>query len=123
MTLDLITELNIQRFIQLADMPDCCSMADMCWKKEKYETYLNYRDRRLHISQCLPRGPFDNDLLMLALQRWHPAYFAGIPQRFFKLRCGLFISCSPAAESTAELWFRLHRRQQAFLESLCKSPS
>ncbi len=120
MTLSLVTERNIQLFIQLADMHTCPVSADMCWHTAKYETYLNYRSGRMHISQCLPQDPFDNNLLLLALHRWQPARFAGIPQRFFQLRRGLVMSCSPAADSAAELWALLHRRQQAFLESLCK---
>ncbi|NLS55326.1 type III secretion system protein SsaM [Hafnia alvei] len=119
MTLDLVTERNIQLFIQLADMPTCRVTTDMCWSREKYETYLNFRDGRIHLSQCLLQGSFDNGLLLLALYRWQPCGFVGIPQRFFQLRRGLVISCAPAADSTAELWLRLHRRQQAFLESLC----
>lgn len=120
MTLDLVTERNIQLFIQLADMPPCQVTPDMHWSGEKYETYLNYRDSRIHLSQCLLQGSFDNNLLLLALHRWQPSGFVGIPQRFFQLRRGLVMSCAPAADSTAELWLRLHRRQQAFLESLCK---
>lgn len=120
MTLSLVTERNIQLFIQLADMHTCPVSADMCWHTAKYETYLNYRSGRMHISQCLPQDPFDNNLLLLALHRWQPARFVGIPQRFFQLRRGLVMSCSPAADSAAELWALLHRRQQAFLESLCK---
>ncbi|WP_145558807.1 type III secretion system protein SsaM [Yersinia mollaretii] len=120
MTLDLVTERNIQLFIQLAGMPTCRAATDMCWSCEKYETYLNYRDRRIHLSQCLLQGSFDNNLLLLALNRWQPCDFVGIPQRFFQLRRGLVISCAPTADSSAELWLRLHRRQQAFLELLCK---
>ncbi|EHT97945.1 secretion system apparatus protein [Pantoea stewartii subsp. stewartii DC283] len=69
----------------------------------------------------MPLAPYDDNLLLLALQRWKPADFAGIPQRIFQLRDSLAMSCCPAVDSAAELWLRVHRRQQAFLESLCKS--
>src|SRR5471030_295799 len=121
MTLSLVIERNIQLFIQLAGMQACRASTDMCWHTAKYETYLNYRSGRMHISQCLPQDPFDNTLLLLALHRWHPARFAGIPQRFFQLSRGLVMSCSPAEDSAAELWLWIHRRQQAFLESLWKT--
>ncbi|AJJ62661.1 type III secretion system protein SsaM [Yersinia aldovae] len=120
MTLSLVTERNIQLFMQLAQMPSCRVSTDMYWQTATYETYLNYRRGRMHISQCLPLDSYDSNLLLLALHRWQPARFAGIPQRFFQLRRGLVMSCSPAADSAAELWLLLHRRQQAFLESLCK---
>jgi|SRR5471030_570749 len=120
MTLDLITERNIQLFIQLADLDSCRASADMYWCTSKYETWLNYRGGRMHISQCLPPTPYDNDRLLLALRSWQPARFSGIPQRFFQLRRGLVISATPVADSGAELWLWLHRRQQRFLETLCQ---
>lgn len=122
MTLDRVTELNIQLFMQLVGIPGRQPTSDMYWQSEKYEIWLNYREGRLHISHCLLLEPFDNNLLTLALHLWQPAYFAGIPQRLFQLRRGLVISCSPAVGSAAQLWFRIYQCQQAFLESLCKSP-
>lgn len=121
MELDRVTELNIRLFTQLAGLPVRPAAAGMYWQGEKFQTWISWQNGRIHISQCMPLAPFDDNLLPLALQRWQPADFAGIPQRIFQLHDNLAISCCPAAESTAELWLRVHRRQQAFLESLCKS--
>lgn len=121
MELDRVTELNILLFIQLAGLPVRQAAAGMYWQGEKFQTWISWQNDRIHISQCMPLAPFDDSLLPLALRCWQPADFAGIPQRIFQLRGGLAMSCCPAADSTAELWLRVHRRQQAFLESLCKS--
>ncbi|ENP5941689.1 type III secretion system protein SsaM [Salmonella enterica] len=121
MALDRVTELNILLFMQLAELPIRPAAAGMYWQGERFQTWLSWQDGRIHISQCMPLDPFDDNLLLLALQRWQPADFTGIPQRIFQLRSGLAMSCCPAADSAAELWLRVHRRQQAFLESLCKS--
>lgn len=121
MTLDRVTELNILLFMQLAELPVRPAAAGMYWQGERFQTWLSWQDGRVHISQCMPLDPFDDNLLLLALQRWQPADFAGIPQRIFQLRGDLAISCCPAVDSAAEVWLRVYRRQQAFLESLCKS--
>ncbi|MGG1905383.1 type III secretion system protein SsaM [Enterobacter ludwigii] len=121
MALDRVTELNILLFIQLAELPARPAAAGMYWQGERFQTWLSWQDGRLHISQCMPLAPYDDNLLLLALQRWKPADFAGIPQRIFQLRGSLAMSCCPAVDSAAELWLRVHRLQQAFLESLCKS--
>ena len=121
MALDRVTELNILLFMQLAELPARPAAAGMYWQGEQFQTWLSWLDGRIQISQCMPLAPYDEHLLLLALQRWNPADFAGIPQRIFQLRGALAISCCPAVDSAAELWLRVHRRQQAFLESLCKS--
>lgn len=121
MALDRVTELNILLFMQLAELPAQPAAAGMYWQGERFQTWLNWHDGRIHISQCMPLAPYDDNLLLLALQRWKPADFAGIPQRIFQLRSCLAMSCCPAIDSTAELWLRVHRWQQAFLESLCQS--
>lgn len=121
MELDRVTELNIILFMQLAELPVRPVVAGMYWQGERFQTWLNWQDGRIHISQCMPFPPYDDNLLLLALQRCKPTDFSGIPQRIFQLRSCLAMSCCPAEDSTAELWLRLHRRQQAFLESLCKS--
>ncbi|MGL5701170.1 MAG: type III secretion system protein SsaM [Kluyvera sp.] len=121
MALDKVTELNILLFMQLADLPARPVSAEMYWQGERFQTWLTWRGGRIHISQCMPLEPFDDTLLLLALSRWQPAYFSGIPQRIFQLRRSLAIVCCPDADSAAELWLRVHRRQQAFLESLCKT--
>lgn len=121
MALDRVTELNILLFMQLAELPKRPVSAGMYWPGERFKTWLSLQDGRVHISQCMPLAPFDDNLLFLALQHWKTADFAGIPQRIFQLRSGLAMSCCPAVDSTAELWLRVHSRQQAFLESLCKS--
>lgn len=121
MALDRTTELNILLFMQLAGLSVRPVSAEMYWQIDMFQTWLTWRDGRIHISQCMLQDPFDDNLLLLALNRWQPAYFIGIPQRIFQLRCGLAMSCCPAVDSAAELWLRVHRRQQAFLGSLCKS--
>lgn len=121
MALDRVTELNIMLFMQLAELPARPATAGMYWQGEWFQTWLSWQDGRIHISQCMPLDPFDDNLLLLALQRWQPTDFTGIPQRIFQLRSGLAMSCCPAVDSAAELWLRVHSRQQAFLESLCKS--
>lgn len=121
MALDRVTELNMLLFMQLAELPVRPAAAGMYWKGERFQTWLSWQDGRIHISQSMPLAPYDDNLLLLALQRWKSAEFAGIPQRIFQLRSCLAMSCCPAVDSAAELWLRVHRRQQAFLESLCKS--
>ncbi|MCW2481574.1 type III secretion system protein SsaM [Candidatus Symbiopectobacterium sp. NZEC135] len=120
MTLDLFIERNIQRFIQLADLAEQPPSAEMQWNDRGFQTFLTFRQGRMHISQCLLDPWRDDALLLLALQRAHPAWFAGIPQRVFTLRQGMVISCAPMADSVAEQWLWLHRRQRTFLEKLCK---
>lgn len=120
MSVDLLTERNIQRFIQLAELNDCPVSDAMQWRSDEYLTSLTFRDGRMHISQCLLLRWLEGELLRQALNRWQPARFAGIPQRIFHLRCGMAISCCPMAGSTAEVWLWLHRRQRHFLETLCK---
>lgn len=117
---DLITERNIQQFIRLAELGDCPLSQAMCWRHARGETYLHYRSSRLHLSQYAPRIACVADALRQGLQRWHPARFAGVPQRLYALGTGLAISCSPPAHSAAELWLGLHQRQQTFLEALCR---
>ncbi|KML18226.1 type III secretion system protein SsaM [Leclercia adecarboxylata] len=121
MEIDRVTELNILLFTQLAELPALPNADGIYCQGERFQTWLSWQDGRIHISQCMPLAPFDDNLLLLALQRWKPAEFFGIPQRIFQLSCGLAISCCPAVDSPAELWLQVHHRQQAFLESLCKS--
>ncbi len=120
MTLDLFIERNIQRFMQLAELEAQPLSAEMQWLDRGFQTFLTFRQGRMHISQCLLDPWCDDTLLLLALQRAHPAWFAGIPQRIFSLRRGMVISCSPMADSVAEQWLWLHRRQRTFMERLCK---
>ncbi|EIP7387005.1 type III secretion system apparatus protein [Salmonella enterica] len=116
---DLITERNIQLFIQLAGLTEQPLATNMFWRQGQYETYLNYQNGRIHLCQILQQAFLDEDLLFKALANWQPAVFQGIPQRLFLLRDGLAMSCSPPPSSSAELWLRLHHRQIKFLESQC----
>ncbi|EAW4589577.1 SPI-2 type III secretion system apparatus protein SsaM [Salmonella enterica] len=116
---DLITERNIQLFIQLAGLAERTLATNMFWRQGQYETYLNYQNGRIHLCQILQQTFLDEDLLFKALTNWKPAVFQGIPQRLFLLRDGLAMSCSPPPSSSAELWLRLHHRQIKFLESQC----
>lgn len=116
---DLITERNIQLFIQLAGLAERPLATNMFWPQGQYETYLNYQNGRIHLCQILQQTFLDEDLLFKALTNWKPAVFQGIPQRLFLLRDGLAMSCSPPPSSSAELWLRLHHRQIKFLESQC----
>ncbi|BAE74574.1 hypothetical protein SGGMMB4_02910 [Sodalis glossinidius str. 'morsitans'] len=116
---DLITERNLQQFIRLAELGERPLLQAMCWRHTLGETYLHYRGGRLHLSQYMPHAAADG-VLRQGLQRWHPARFAGVPQRLYALGAGLAISCSPPTHSTAELWLGLHLRQQTFLEALCR---
>ncbi|ECJ5871798.1 TPA: type III secretion system apparatus protein [Salmonella enterica] len=116
---DLITERNIQLFIQLAGLAERPLATNMFWRQGQYETYLNYQNGRIHLCQILQQTFLDEDLLFKALTNWIPAVFQGIPQRLFLLRDGLAMSCSPPPSSSAELWLRLHQRQIKFLESQC----
>lgn len=116
---DLITERNIQLFIQLAGLTERPLATNMFWRQGQYETYLNYQNGRIHLCQILQQTFLDEDLLFKALTNWKPAVFQGIPQRLFLLRDGLAMSCSPPPSSSAELWLRLHHRQIKFLESQC----
>ncbi|EAA8843971.1 type III secretion system apparatus protein [Salmonella enterica subsp. enterica] len=116
---DLITERNIQLFIQLAGLAERPLATNMFWRQGQYETYLNYQNGRIHLCQILQQTFLDEDLLFKALTNWMPAVFLGIPQRLFLLRDGLAMSCSPPPSSSAELWLRLHHRQIKFLESQC----
>ncbi|EAB6841764.1 type III secretion system protein SsaM [Salmonella enterica subsp. salamae] len=116
---DLITERNIQLFIQLAGLAERPLATNMFWQQGQYETYLNYQNGRIHLCQILQQTFLDEDLLFKALTNWKPAVFQGIPQRLFLLRDGLAMSCSPPPSSSAELWLRLHHRQIKFLESQC----
>ncbi|OMM58059.1 SPI-2 type III secretion system apparatus protein SsaM [Salmonella enterica] len=116
---DLITERNIQLFIQLAGLAERPLATNMFWRQGQYETYLNYHNGRIHLCQILKQTFLDEELLFKALANWKPAAFQGIPQRLFLLRDGLAMSCSPHLSSSAELWLRLHHRQIKFLESQC----
>ncbi|EAY1244435.1 type III secretion system apparatus protein [Salmonella enterica] len=116
---DLITERNIQLFIQLAGLAEQPLATNMFWRQGQYETYLNYQNGRIHLCQILQQAFLDEDMLFKALANWQPAVFQGIPQRLFLLRDGLAMSCSPPPSSSAELWLRLHHRQIKFLESQC----
>lgn len=116
---DLITERNIQLFIQLAGLAERPLATNMFWRQGQYETCLNYQNGRIHLCQILQQTFLDEDLLFKALTNWKPAVFQGIPQRLFLLRDGLAMSCSPPPSSSAELWLRLHHRQIKFLESQC----
>ncbi|ECG8607157.1 SPI-2 type III secretion system apparatus protein SsaM [Salmonella enterica subsp. salamae] len=116
---DLITERNIQLFIQLAGLAERPLATNMFWRQGQYETYLNYQNGRIHLCQILQQTFLDEDLLFKALTNWKPAVFQGIPQRLFLLHDGLAMSCSPPPSSSAELWLRLHHRQIKFLESQC----
>ncbi|HGG3143964.1 TPA: SPI-2 type III secretion system apparatus protein SsaM [Salmonella enterica subsp. salamae] len=116
---DLITERNIQLFIQLAGLAERPLATNMFWRQGQYETYLNYQNGRIHLCQILQQTFLDEDLLFKALTNWKPAVFQGIPQQLFLLRDGLAMSCSPPPSSSAELWLRLHHRQIKFLESQC----
>ncbi|MBH0757104.1 SPI-2 type III secretion system apparatus protein SsaM [Salmonella enterica] len=116
---DLISERNIQLFIQLAGLAERPLATNMFWRQGQYETYLNYHNGRIHLCQILKQTFLDEELLFKALANWKPAAFQGIPQRLFLLRDGLAMSCSPPLSSSAELWLRLHHRQIKFLESQC----
>ncbi|WP_339033079.1 SPI-2 type III secretion system apparatus protein SsaM [Salmonella enterica] len=116
---DLITERNIQLFIQLAGLAERPLATNMFWRQGQYETYLNYHNGRIHLCQILKQTFLDEELLFKALANWKPAAFQGIPQRLFLLRDGLAMSCSPPLSSSAALWLRLHHRQIKFLESQC----
>ncbi|EIM7759567.1 SPI-2 type III secretion system apparatus protein SsaM [Salmonella enterica] len=116
---DLITERNIQLFIQLAGLAERPLATNMFWRQGQYETYLNYHNGRIHLCQILKQTFLDEELLFKALANWKPAAFQGIPQRLFLLRDGLAMSCSPPLSSSAGLWLRLHHRQIKFLESQC----
>lgn len=116
---DLITERNIQLFIQLAGLAERPLATNMFWRQGQYETYLNYHNGRIHLCQILKQTFLDEELLFKALANWKPAAFQGIPQRLFLLRDGLAMSCSPPLSSSAKLWLRLHHRQIKFLESQC----
>lgn len=116
---DLITERNIQLFIQLAGLAERPLATNMFWRQGQYETYLNYQNGRIHLCQILQQTFLDEDLLFKVLTNWKPAVFQGIPQRLFLLRDGLAMSCSPPPSSSAEIWLRLHHRQIKFLESQC----
>ncbi|ELP4215991.1 SPI-2 type III secretion system apparatus protein SsaM [Salmonella enterica subsp. enterica serovar Typhimurium] len=116
---DLITERNIQLFIQLAGLAERPLATNMFWRQGQYETYLNYHNGRIHLCQILKQTFLDEELLFKALANWKPAAFQGIPQRLFLLRDGLAMSCFPPLSSSAELWLRLHHRQIKFLESQC----
>ncbi|ACH76243.1 SPI-2 type III secretion system apparatus protein SsaM [Salmonella enterica subsp. enterica serovar Dublin] len=116
---DLITERNIQLFIQLAGLAERPLATNMFWRQGQYETYLNYHNGRIHLCQILKQTFLDEELLFKALANWKPAAFQGIPQRLFLLRDGLAMSFSPPLSSSAELWLRLHHRQIKFLESQC----
>ncbi|ECC8323129.1 SPI-2 type III secretion system apparatus protein SsaM [Salmonella enterica] len=116
---DLITERNIQLFIQLAGLAERPLATNMFWRQGQYETYLNYHNGRIHLCQILKQTFLDEELLFKALANWKPAAFQGIPQRLFLLRDGLAMSSSPPLSSSAELWLRLHHRQIKFLESQC----
>ncbi|EEJ2176839.1 SPI-2 type III secretion system apparatus protein SsaM [Salmonella enterica subsp. enterica serovar Typhimurium] len=116
---DLITERNIQLFIQLAGLAERPLATNMFWRQGQYETYLNYHNGRIHLCQILKQTFLDEELLFKALANWKPAAFQGIPQRLFLLRDGLAMSCSPPLSSSAELWLLLHHRQIKFLESQC----
>ena len=116
---DLITERNIQLFIQLAGLAERPLATNMFWRQGQYETCLNYHNGRIHLCQILKQTFLDEELLFKALANWKPAAFQGIPQRLFLLRDGLAMSCSPPLSSSAELWLRLQHRQIKFLESQC----
>ncbi|EGO1016724.1 SPI-2 type III secretion system apparatus protein SsaM, partial [Salmonella enterica] len=103
---DLITERNIQLFIQLAGLAERPLATNMFWRQGQYETYLNYHNGRIHLCQILKQTFLDEELLFKALANWKPAAFQGIPQRLFLLRDGLAMSCSPPLSSSAELWLR-----------------
>ncbi|ECF4921093.1 TPA: type III secretion system apparatus protein [Salmonella enterica subsp. enterica serovar Vietnam] len=116
---DLITERNIQLFIQLAGLAERPLATNMFWRQGQYETYLSYQNGRIHLCQIRQQAFLDEDLLFNALTNWKPAVFQGIPQRLFLLHDGLAMSCSPPPSSSAEIWLRLHHRQIKFLESQC----
>ncbi|EAW1720763.1 type III secretion system apparatus protein [Salmonella enterica subsp. indica] len=116
---DLITERNIQLFIQLAGLAERPLATNMFWRQGQYETYLSYQNGRIHLCQIRQQAFLDEDLLFNALTNWKSAVFQGIPQRLFLLHDGLAMSCSPPPSSSAELWLRLHHRQIKFLESQC----
>ncbi|WP_253376723.1 type III secretion system protein SsaM [unidentified bacterial endosymbiont] len=115
---DLMTQRNIQQFIQLTRLELQQIQSDIYWRTSDFEVWLNYRNKRIHLSQCLITET-DDSMLMEALRQWQPTRFYGIPQRFFILNRKLVVNCTPLADSTAEHWFRLYQRQQAFLENLC----
>ncbi len=100
---DLITERNIQLFIQLAGLAERPLATNMFWRQGQYETYLNYHNGRIHLCQILKQTFLDEDLLFKALTHWKPAAFQGIPQRLFLLRDGLAMSCSPPLSSRRAL--------------------
>ncbi|ONF77567.1 EscV/YscV/HrcV family type III secretion system export apparatus protein [Salmonella enterica subsp. enterica serovar Typhimurium] len=83
---DLITERNIQLFIQLAGLAERPLATNMFWRQGQYETYLNYHNGRIHLCQILKQTFLDEELLFKALANWKPAAFQGIPQRLFLLR-------------------------------------
>lgn len=119
MDIDLVTERNIQLFIRLSGLPPCQVSTLMYWRGSRLDTYLNINAGRLHLSQFIPDVALDDQTLRRGLH-WHPAQFAGIVQRFYRLKQVLVMSCSPPIQSNAELWLLLYRRQRAFLEALCR---
>lgn len=121
--IDLMTERNLQLFMRLSGLGEIPIASTMHWQQQNQETVLDYRPPRLSISHlrggALRDREFDIMLLQRALLSWQPARFGGIPQRLYLLRRGIAISCSPPADSSAEFWLMLHRRQKALLEHLC----
>ncbi len=64
MDCDLITERNIQLFIQLAGLAQRPLATNMFWRQGQYETYLNYHNGRIHLCQILKQTFLDEDLLL-----------------------------------------------------------
>lgn len=119
MDIDLMMERNLQLFMRLAGLPEINVVPLMCWRISQREIFLEHRSGRLHISYCIPAVCHDDTLLYSGLSSWHPARFAGVPQRLYRLRHGMVISCAAPVGSNAEFWLLLHQKQKGFLEALC----
>ncbi len=119
--LDLITERNIQLFIQLAGLAERPLATNMFWRQGQYETYhLNYHNGRIHLCQILKQNLLRRRPVFKALTHWKktcsvPWYSSTI---ILLSRDGLAMSCSPPLPA-CRAWLRLHHRQIKFLESQC----
>lgn len=121
MVLDLVTERNIQLFMQLAQLLACPVSENMYWRQPRRDIFLTSRSGGMQISQRFPLVDQDsaNHLLEQGLSRWQPTRFGGIAQQLYRLRDGMIISCHLPLDSSAEVWLMLYKRQWTFLEALC----
>ncbi len=86
---DLITERNIQLFIQLAGLAERPLATNMFWRQGQYETCLNYHNGRIHLCQILKQTFLDEELLFKALANWKPAAFRVFLNDYFCCAMGL----------------------------------